>query len=191
MRVVAGALRGRKLAAPPDDRARPTSDRVREAVFNSLGSRGGVEGDRVLDLFAGTGALGIEALSRGAAHVTFVEQDRRMIDVLRRNLDQLDLVDRSTIVPGSADGFVASCPAGTSFDLALLDPPYAFDAWDALLAALPADAAVVESARPPELAPSWGVARQKRYGSTLVTFIERTRPDDPFGVDPSAPGGSQ
>lgn len=191
MRVVAGSLRGRRLAAPPDDRARPTSDRVREAIFNALGSIGGVEGDRVLDLFAGTGALGIEALSRGAAHVTFVEQHRPMTEVLRRNLDHLGLTEQSTVVPGTAEAFLASCPVGTSFDLALLDPPYAFDGWPALLAALPAGSAVIESDRPPELSPSWGVARQKRYGSTLVTFIERTRPADPPGVDPSAPGGSQ
>jgi len=177
--VVAGALRGRRIESPPGDAARPTSDRVREATFNALESLGAIEGARVLDLFAGTGALGIEALSRGAAHVTFVEQDRRVLAVLRRNIDALDLADRADVVVGDAARFLPpSAPDRTSgvvFDLALLDPPYAYDGWDDLLRRLPAARAVIESDRPVDLPAGWGMRREKRYGGTLVAVIERTR----------------
>jgi 16S rRNA (guanine966-N2)-methyltransferase len=175
MRVVAGSLRGRRLEAPPDRRARPTSDRVREAVFNALESRDALAGSAVVDLFAGTGALGIEALSRGASHATFVEHDARMVAVLRRNLAALALEDRAEVVAGRAERTVEEwAAAGRAFDVALLDPPYAFAGWTDLLEGLPARLAVVESDRPPELAGGWGVVRQKAYGGTLVTIIERS-----------------
>jgi 16S rRNA (guanine966-N2)-methyltransferase len=173
MRVVAGELRGRKLRTPPDERARPTTDRVREAVFNALGSLGGVEGMAVLDLFAGTGALGIEAISRGASTATFVEQDRRMAEVLRANLSDLHLEGRATVHVGEAVRWLADRPADERFALALLDPPYAFDGWADLLEALPAPLAVIESDRMPDLPPTWGVVRQKRYGGTIVAIVER------------------
>jgi 16S rRNA (guanine966-N2)-methyltransferase len=175
MRVVAGTLRGRRIEPPPDARARPTSDRVREASFNALASMNSIEGATVVDLFAGTGALGIEALSRGAAHATFVEGDAKMVAILRRNLETLDLVDRATVVPGRAeaalDGWAATA---ATFDIALLDPPYAFAGWPELLAALPARLALIESDQPPELAAPWGVVREKRYGGTLVTLVQRS-----------------
>jgi 16S rRNA (guanine966-N2)-methyltransferase len=179
VRVVAGELRGRRIQGPPDDRARPTSDRVREAVFNALTSRGAVAGARVLDLFAGTGALGIEALSRGAAHATFVEHDRTMVQVLRANLAALGLGERSTVVARSAHRALDELGA-QQFDLALLDPPYAFDGWAELLGRLPAPMAVVESDRDTIVVPGWDVVRQKRHGGTLVAIVERAvpAPDD-------------
>ena len=173
MRVVAGELRGRKLRTPPDERARPTTDRVREALFNALGSLDAVEGERVLDLFAGPGALGIVAVSRGADLVTFVEQDRRMAEVLRANLADLAIGDRATVHVGDAFRWLAHRPADEAFDLALLDPPYTFDRWIDLLEALPAPLAVVESDRLPDLPAAWGVVRQKRYGGTIVAIVER------------------
>ena len=91
MRVVAGDLRGRRIEAPPGHDTRPTTDKVREAIFNALGSLDLVRDARVADLFAGTGALGIEALSRGAAHCTFVERDRNVVRTLRGNLEHLGL----------------------------------------------------------------------------------------------------
>src|SRR5687768_3674487 len=96
MRIIAGAWRGRPLAAPPGQATRPTSDRAREGLFSMLQSRiGSFEGLRVADLFAGTGALGLEALSRGAGHCTFIEKDRAALDVLRRNIERLGAGDRA------------------------------------------------------------------------------------------------
>ena len=100
MRVVAGELRGRRIDAPEGTKTRPTTDKAREATFNALGSLGVVVGARMVDAFAGSGALGIEALSRGAAHCTFIERDRDALEVLRGNLATLGLEDRSTVVRG-------------------------------------------------------------------------------------------
>jgi 16S rRNA (guanine966-N2)-methyltransferase len=148
---------------------------VREAIFNALGSRGEVVGARVLDLFAGTGALGIEALSRGAAHATFVEPDRAMARVLGANLAALDLEARSSVLAATADRALSRL-AGDRFDLALLDPPYAFDAWESLLDRLPAQVAVIESDREVPVPPGWDVVRTKRHGGTLVAIVERAAP---------------
>lgn len=120
MRVIAGTWRGRPLIAPSGAATRPTADRVREALFSMLTSRlGGFEGLAVADLFAGSGALGIEALSRGAASCLFVEQDREAVDALRANLAKLgataDVRTASVLAPG---------PAPAPLDLLLLDPPY-------------------------------------------------------------------
>lgn len=176
MRVVAGSARGRRLSVPPGADVRPTTDRVRGAVFNALGSLGAIEGARVLDLFAGSGALGIEALSRGAAHATFVEPDRRARRCIEDNLAATGLVDRARVVGRTAEAFLAGTgPAEVGatadrWDLALLDPPYAFDAWPALLARLEADLVVVESDRPVALGGGWDVVRERRYGTTFVLF---------------------
>jgi 16S rRNA (guanine966-N2)-methyltransferase len=117
MRVVAGSHRGRTLHAPKGRSTRPTSDRVREAVFSVLGD---VEGAVVLDLFAGSGALGIEALSRGAAHATFVDSDERAVAAVRRNLDDLGL--GADVHRRDALAFLGS--AKGPFDLVFVDPPY-------------------------------------------------------------------
>lgn len=163
---MAGTARGRRLEAPPGSSSRPTADRVREATFNALGSLGAVTGD-VLDLFAGSGALGIEALSRGAERATFVDTDARALAVVRANLEATGLVEQATVVRSDALRFLAG--AGR-FDLALLDPPYAFgdDEWATLLGVLDAGVAVVESDREVPVPTPWEVLRGKRYGGTVV-----------------------
>lgn len=161
---------------------RPTTDRVRESMFNALTSLGLVEGARVLDLFAGTGALGIEALSRGADTSTFVDSDRRSVALIRDNLTATGLADRAVVVHADALRWLHGSPDRPTrhapFDLALLDPPYRFDHWPELLDHLPAAWAVVESDRElPELS-SWRLVRAKRYGSTVMTFLRHTRADE-------------
>ncbi|WP_324808551.1 16S rRNA (guanine(966)-N(2))-methyltransferase RsmD [Sphingomonas sp. LY29] len=122
MRIIAGAWRGRPLVAPKGQDTRPTADRTRETLFSMLISRvGDFEGLRVADLFAGSGALGLEALSRGAAEATFVEQDRAAIKAIETNLEKLGALTRGTIRGGSALALPKSAP----FDLILADPPYA------------------------------------------------------------------
>lgn len=187
MRVVAGTLRGRRFEAPTGSATRPTTDKVREAVFNALGSLGVVTDARVADLFAGSGGLGIEALSRGASHVTFVEQDRTAVAVLRSNVRSLGL-DRSTrVVPGDA---IAVLP-GLDVDLVLADPPYGFDRWDDLLAVVRrdvvrCDVVVAEADRPVDGIAGWETVRSKRYGRTWVTFLRRAEEPAP-GVSSTAP----
>lgn len=122
MRIIAGEWRGRKLVAPKGEATRPTADRTRETLFSMLASRlGSFEGLSVLDLFAGSGALGLEALSRGAAHCLFVEQDKAALDAIRANVAALDCRSRSTVSAGSV---MSLGPAKTVHDLILLDPPY-------------------------------------------------------------------
>jgi 16S rRNA (guanine966-N2)-methyltransferase len=172
MRVVSGDLGGRKLVTPDGSDTRPTSDRVREAMFNSLFSLDAIEGARVLDAFAGSGALGIEALSRGALHATFVETGRDALAALRENLETMQLGARGRVVPGDALVHLERTAAeGEVYDLVLLDPPYGFDQWDELLAAVPVGARVViESDREVVVPDSWEVHRRKRYGGTVVTL---------------------
>jgi 16S rRNA (guanine966-N2)-methyltransferase len=174
MRVISGTARGRRLVAPEGATTRPTSDRVREATLNALGSLGAVVDARILDLFAGSGALGIEALSRGAAHVTFVDQDTAAIRAIERNLATCGLADRARVVTSPVARFVAT-EQGAQWDLALLDPPYdtSTDDWLDLLDRLPADLAVLESARPVEPPFGWEVIRSKRYGQTHVVIAAR------------------
>ena len=122
MRIIAGQWRGRRIAAPPGDTTRPTADRTRETLFSMLLSRlGSFEELSVADLFAGSGALGLEALSRGAASCLFVEQDAAALKALRTNIETLGAKDRCTITAGSA---LALGPAKAPLDLILLDPPY-------------------------------------------------------------------
>jgi 16S rRNA (guanine966-N2)-methyltransferase len=171
MRVVAGTAKGRRLVAPLGGDTRPTSDRVRESIFNALLSFGAVEGATVVDLFAGSGALGIEALSRGARHCTFVESAKPALDAIGANLATTRLEGRATVVASTADAFIRE--GHEQFDLALCDPPYAFDGWDELLAALPAAVVVIESDRAVEPPPGWVVSRNRSYGTTVVTFGHR------------------
>lgn len=155
---------------PPGDHTRPTADRVREAIFNSLYSLGALDGATVVDAFAGSGALGIEALSRGAAHCTFVENDRAALGALRDNLSTLGLDDDATVVEG--DGATALRRLGGAVDLVLLDPPYAFTGWPALLACIHDAVVVIESDRSIPLLPGWVVHRERSYGTTVVTLAE-------------------
>jgi 16S rRNA (guanine966-N2)-methyltransferase len=176
MRVVAGTARGRRLVTPKGRDVRPTSDRVREAVFNALGSLDAVEGARVLDLFAGSGALGIEALSRGAGHATFVERDDRAVAAIYSNLVATDLSDRASVVLNDALRWVSRRPGPGRFHLALADPPYSFSEWDdllAALAALPVDMLVIESDRAIDPGANWQVVREKPYSGTVVTIVRR------------------
>jgi 16S rRNA (guanine966-N2)-methyltransferase len=168
VRVVAGTAKGRRLVAPEGADTRPTSDRVRESIFNALYSLDAVDGVSVLDLFAGSGALGIEALSRGAARCTFVEPARPALAALRANLAATRLDAQATVVATSAEAYLARRPEPV--DVALCDPPYAFDGWSELLDALPAGLVVCESDRPIDPGPGWRVVRTRRYGSTVVMF---------------------
>ena len=172
LRVVAGEAGGRLLDGPDGDGTRPTSDRVRQAMFNALESLDVVEGARVVDAYAGTGALGIEALSRGAARATFADTDRAARAVVEANLRTTGLDDRAVVL--GADG-VRAISDGGPWDLVLLDPPYAFARWDELLTAAAARLAeggviVIESDREVALPASLGFVRSKRYGSTVVAF---------------------
>ena len=181
-RVVAGRVGGRRITVPPRG-TRPTSERVREAIFSALAARMELDGARVLDLYAGSGALGIEALSRGARHALFVESDRRAAEVLRRNLDELGLAG-GEVRPTAVAPAVAASPA-QPYDLVLADPPYGLAAeqlrevlgslvrngWLASGALL----AVERAARSGE--PGWpdGVepVTTRRYGDTLVCYGRR------------------
>jgi 16S rRNA (guanine966-N2)-methyltransferase len=196
MRVVAGNLRGRRIEGPPEEpkrsashsanqsHTRPTTDKVREAVFNSLGSMGVVDGVCVVDLFAGSGALGIEALSRGASKCVFVENNKVALAALRKNVTTLGLTDQSAIVNfdiASPGGLVRVGEIVSEAQLVLADPPYGFQQWPQLFAALasaPADAVVVAETEsrsnihgnPPE---GWESLRSREYGRTTVGFFVR------------------
>lgn len=184
MRVIAGTAGGRRLRGPEGDATRPTPDKVREAVFNMLSSQGVVDGARVADLYAGSGALGIEAISRGADHVWFVESDRGAVRVIEDNLDTLGFVDRATVVRADVDTAVPGS-LGPDLDLVVADPPYTFEAWPALLARLgpglaPRAVVVAESGAPIELASGWEKMRERTYGGTVITFAS---PPATPGVD--------
>jgi len=178
MRIIAGAFKGRRLA-PVQGRIRPTAAKVREAVFNILGDA--VSGARVLDLFAGTGALGIEALSRGAAASVFVEDHPGALKVLRRNLAALGLGDRAIVWPLPALAALKKVAGrGERFGLVFLDPPYGGGEGDAALQALAAlnlcllgARVVVEHSRRQTLPAACGPLRRvevRRYGDTQVAF---------------------
>jgi len=170
IRVVSGEFGGRKLVVPDGSGTRPTTDKVRQAVFNSLDSAGLIDGAAVADLFAGSGALGIEALSRGAATCVFVERDRAALQAVRANITSLGLADRTTVITSDVPAWV---PALRGVDLALIDPPYEFDGWDQLLTNLQVPFVVAEAGR--EIAPptGWEALRSRRYGRTWVTQLER------------------
>jgi 16S rRNA (guanine966-N2)-methyltransferase len=178
MRIIAGAFKGRRLA-PVKGRTRPTAARVREAVFNILGPA--LNGARVLDLFAGTGALGIEALSRGAAAAVFVEDHPQAVKALRRNLEDLGLQGQSHLWSLPVSSALKKLAAqGEHFDLAFLDPPYDGEAAPATLQALasldllrPGAGVVVEHSRRETLPPQSGplkLLQVRRYGDTQVAF---------------------
>ena len=174
MRVIAGDYRGRRLQAPPGAATRPTSDRVREALFSVLGDR--VHGARVLDLFAGSGALGIEALSRGAAEATFVDSALSAIRAVKANLDMLGA--EAEVRRADVRRFLGSARAAArQYDLVFLDPPYrlAGRLGGELTAALPAvlapgAAVVAESDRRDPLELGLPILDERRYGDTLITI---------------------
>jgi 16S rRNA (guanine966-N2)-methyltransferase len=176
MRVVGGDLGGRVLRAPPGSGTRPTSEKVREAIFNIVDARGA----RVLDLFAGSGALGIEALSRGATHVTFVERSGAALKALTANLDELGIGDRALVIAGDALRIAARQPAAP-WQLVLVDPPYRSDLAVRAIGAIPTEhlapgaVVVIEHDRrnaPPDTLGSLLRQDQRRYGDTLVSFYQ-------------------
>ena len=179
VRIVAGVAGGRRLVVPPHG-TRPTSDRVREAVFSALQARRDLEGTRVLDLYAGSGALGLEALSRGAAYVRFVESDRRAAAVLRRNVEALGLPGAQVSTADVA--VVLRAGSDRSYDVVLADPPYALDdgALTEVLSALassgwlaPQALIVVERtirAFPPTWPDGVSALTNRRYGDTVVYY---------------------
>ena len=126
MRIIAGECKGRRLDAPTWDGLRPTSDKLRETLFNIIAPR--VEGARVLDVFAGTGALGLESLSRRAAHAVFIERDRRAAALIAANAERCGVSDRCVIIRDTAERVLRNQIAGEPFDLVMLDPPYAYAA---------------------------------------------------------------
>ncbi len=170
MRVIGGTARGRSLRAPPGSATRPTGDRVRQAIFNALGSQMELDGARVADLFAGSGALGIEALSRGAGEVIFVEQDPAVRRIIVDNLRSCGFEARATVLGGDATEVVATLGP---LEVALCDPPYRYEGWERLLGRIDASWVVIESDRDIDAPAGWELARTKRYGSTVVRFLQR------------------
>ncbi|HWH30539.1 MAG TPA: 16S rRNA (guanine(966)-N(2))-methyltransferase RsmD [Mycobacteriales bacterium] len=178
MRIVAGAARGRRLTAPVAPGTRPTSDRAREGLFSSLQSLLDLDGARVLDLYAGTGALGLEALSRGASSATLVEDDPGALRALRSNVEAVGLPG-AHVVADRVERFLVGA-AEPRYDLALLDPPYEDDVVPALEALLPwlADGAVVAvERRTRDGRPRWPTGyqpvRSRRYGEATLWYATR------------------
>jgi 16S rRNA (guanine966-N2)-methyltransferase len=175
MRIIAGTRKGARIFAPKGRDTRPTSDRAREAAFNLIGP---VDGARVLDLYAGSGAMGLEALSRGAETAVFVEDDRDAARTIQRNLDKLKLIG-ARVVHGDAARFLAT--DGGAYDLVLVDPPY--DRWEHVQAQLarylpprlvPNGLVVLETASrdpEPEL-PGLTQRTSRRYGAARITLLQ-------------------
>jgi 16S rRNA (guanine966-N2)-methyltransferase len=181
MRIVAGSHRGRRLETPADDRIRPTSDRIRESLFNILGHKldGGFIGKRVLDGFAGTGALGLEALSRGAASALFVDRNREALALCRRNAASLGFAKQADFRPAD---LTHAGPAAGPFDLVFLDPPYGEGLAAKALAAIHAAGwlsstaivAIEADRAQPEIIPEGFLAIDSRdYGRTRIVLVRR------------------
>lgn len=193
MRIVAGIARGRRLVAPAGARTRPTPDRVREALFSSLGDA--VEDAHVLDLFAGTGALGLEALSRGAWRAVFVDRASAALAALRSNIDVVRVAESSTVVRSDVRRVwsqlqrLVEAEGARPFDLVFADPPYAAGALPSTLHHLwesgildPRGIVVTEHAAgdPPSLEPErWRVRQRRQYGEVGLTVAEPVRPAEP------------
>ena len=178
MRIIAGAWRGRPLEAPPGQGTRPTADRVRETLFSMLASRlGTFEGLRIADLFAGSGALGLEALSRGAAFAAFVENDSAAAAVIRRNVERLCAGERTRMFGGSA----LALPASEPFDLIFADPPYAGGSGSAVVEAVrysgwlaPGGWMSVETSRDDEVAAAgFEIDTSRIVGRARLTLLRR------------------
>jgi 16S rRNA (guanine966-N2)-methyltransferase len=185
MRVIAGRLRGSVLRAPPGEAVRPTYDRVRESLFSIIEPV--INGAAVLDMFAGSGSLGIESLSRGAVRATFIESSRNTFGTLRTNIERLGLTAESTLIRGDALEVVGQGAPGGPFDIVFVDPPYstglAARALEVLSASgsLADDATVVleraTSDASPESTGRLELGRSRRYGGTTVDFY-RARAGD-------------
>jgi 16S rRNA (guanine966-N2)-methyltransferase len=179
VRIVAGSRKGARIFAPKGRDTRPTADRVREAAFNLIGP---VDGARVADLYAGSGAMGLEALSRGAARVVFVETDRRAVETIERNLDKLRLTGAEIAREPAERRLAADASAGRRYDLVLIDPPYRMlaPALASLAPHLPAvlepgGLVVVESDAREEPELPLPIRTSRRYGSSRLTLFEAPR----------------
>lgn len=176
MRVIAGSARGVPLFSPKDDAIRPTLDRVRESLFNILAAR--VPGATFLDLFAGTGANGIEALSRGAAKGVFVDKGREALELIRKNVEKSRVAKESQIFKLDLPGDLKLIHE--SFDLIFADPPHSYGEFDALGEAIttwsllkPGGMLILEHASSAQIADEWGAlnrVRHKKYGQTTLSF---------------------
>ena len=176
--MIAGEAKGRRLAAPPGRHTRPTGDRVREALFSMLDAHlGGVDGLRVADLACGSGALGIEALSRGAKECTFVDISAVALRTARANLTSVGLGSRTATFVKDDLVRWARRQGTDSIDLVLVDPPYAWDGWTDLLAALPGGTASVAAESDRDITPpsGWASLRTRRHGGTVVTVLVADR----------------
>ncbi len=192
MRIIAGLAKGRRIGAPPGQDVRPTADRVREALFSSLQPL--LPGARVLDLYAGSGALGLEAVSRGAVHATLVERDRRTLSVLRANVEAVGLPGVEVLAQDVGSALAGVLP-GAPFDLVLADPPYRTSDVEidrllvAVLAHLAPGATVVVERSRRDPAPAWPaelVAGEPRaYGATVLHRAEHDA--TPRSGHPAAP----
>jgi 16S rRNA (guanine(966)-N(2))-methyltransferase RsmD len=186
MRIVAGRFRGRRLESPESRRIRPTSDRVREALFSIIASR--VVGASVLDLFAGTGALGLEALSRGAAQAVFVDQGADAVRIIRANIQRLGVEDQVTVFQGAVSRVIRRLADGRAlFDLIFMDPPYGKGY---IGTALPLLAGLVQpeamliaehSAKevPPDGSVAWSFLETRVYGDTALSFYSSRTSETP------------
>ena len=181
MRIIAGEWRGRPLVTPAGQGTRPTADRIRETLFSMLVSRlGSFEGLRVADLYAGSGALGLEALSRGAAHATFVENDPRALAAIRANLLALKAGDRADVRPLSAANLAPSQP----FDLVFADPPYGARSGSLVVDAVRAAnwlapggwLAIETEAKEPVDSGDWELEAERRVGRARLTLIRASDP---------------
>jgi len=181
MRIIAGTAGGRRLRAPKGDATRPTADRVREALFNILVSRGDPP-ERVLDLYAGSGALGLEALSRGAKHALFVEEDVKTVEIIRANARELGVESSCQIVCSRVRDWLRKSPPKVPFGWIFLDPPYAADELDRALD-LVDGATLVEAGGlviaehewktgPKEQHGRLALSDRRRYGQTALSFFE-------------------
>ncbi|MEA1904118.1 MAG: 16S rRNA (guanine(966)-N(2))-methyltransferase RsmD [Actinomycetota bacterium] len=181
MRIIAGSARGRRLKAPDTTDTRPVTDRVREAVFSSIGSW--VEDAVVADLYAGSGSFGLEALSRGAASAVFVESGRKALQALRSNVETLGL--GGTVVASKVQDFLRRSDGG--FHLVFIDPPWPMSTGEVESDLALVDALVLPGAeiitsrrhtdRPPEAPKTWRVATNKRYGDTRILRYEKLEDD--------------
>lgn len=177
--MIAGVAKGRKLIAPKTSTVRPSKDRLKEALFSSLGQR--VLGARVLDLYAGSGALGIEALSRGAASATFVESDLEAQRAIHTNLETTGLSGSATVLPMAVESFVGSAGEGP-FDIVLIDPPYELGLPSDVLEALASNGSVAIGGRvvvelssrrlPQQGVASYEEVGRKRYGDSSLIYLE-------------------
>jgi 16S rRNA (guanine966-N2)-methyltransferase len=188
VRIIAGTAKGRRLASVPGEGTRPITDMVKGALFSILGSD--IEDATFLDLFGGTGAVGLEALSRGAEHVVFVERAHKAVETIRRNLDTLEMIEQAEVIQGDAFRFKRNAPPDLLFDFIYVAPPQYQDLWAQVLLALndkpmlaPGGRIIVQI-HPKEFhdlsTPALRLVRERRYGSTVLYFYELNEPgDDP------------